>query len=86
MSMGLAPRVVETLFDAVRQIARDHAAAIVLVEQHVTLALRVADEAAVLNRGVIVLRGAAAELRDQSERLERAYFGDAEPAAAGPTS
>jgi branched-chain amino acid transport system ATP-binding protein len=81
MSMGLAPLVVETLFDAVRRIASDHAAAIVLVEQHVTLALRVADEAAVLNRGRIVLRGPAPELRDDSTRLEQAYFGTAAPAA-----
>jgi len=81
MSMGLAPLVVETLFDAVRRIASDHDAAIVLVEQHVTLALRVADEAAVLNRGSIVLRGAAPELRDDSTRLEQAYFGTAAPAA-----
>ena len=84
MSMGLAPLVVETLFDAVRKIASDHAAAIVLVEQHVSLALRVADETAVLNRGTIVLRGAADELRDQTDRLEHAYFGAAAPAAARP--
>jgi branched-chain amino acid transport system ATP-binding protein len=84
MSMGLAPLVVATLFDTVRQIATDHAAAIVLVEQHVTLALRVADEAAVLNRGHIVLRGAAPDLRDHPQRLEQAYFGTAaEPAASG---
>jgi branched-chain amino acid transport system ATP-binding protein len=86
MSMGLAPLVVETLFDAVRRIASDQGAAIVLVEQHVTLALRVADEAAVLNRGAVVLRGPADELRDQGERLERAYFGAAEPAGARPAS
>ncbi|HET6950308.1 MAG TPA: ATP-binding cassette domain-containing protein [Acidimicrobiales bacterium] len=86
MSMGLAPLIVETLFETVRRISRDHGAAIVLVEQHVSLALGVADEAAVLNRGAIVLRGPAAELRDQGERLERAYFGDAEPALAGPES
>jgi branched-chain amino acid transport system ATP-binding protein len=79
MSMGLAPLVVETLFSTIRSIARDHGAAVVLVEQHVTLALEVADQAAVLNRGAVVLQGAAAELRDQSERLERAYFGEAEP-------
>ena len=57
MSLGLAPLVVEALFDTVRRIASDHGAAIVLVEQHVSLALNVADEAAVLNRGTIVLRG-----------------------------
>jgi branched-chain amino acid transport system ATP-binding protein len=85
MSMGLAPKVVETLFDTVRQIARDHDAAIVLVEQHVNLALAVADEAAVLNRGAVVLRGPARELQDQSERLERAYFGDAQPTTTRPS-
>jgi branched-chain amino acid transport system ATP-binding protein len=82
MSLGLAPLVVEALFDTVRRIASDHGAAIVLVEQHVSLALNVADEAAVLNRGTIVLRGAADELRHDTERIERAYFGDVEAAAA----
>jgi branched-chain amino acid transport system ATP-binding protein len=80
MSMGLAPLVVETLFDTVRQIASDHGAAIVLVEQHVKLALDVADEAAVLSRGSIVLRGAAPELRNDTTKLERAYLGELEVA------
>ena len=80
MSMGLAPLVVEVLFDTVRQIASDNGAAIVLVEQHVKLALDVADEAAVLNHGTIVLRGAAGELRNDSKRLERAYLGELEVA------
>jgi branched-chain amino acid transport system ATP-binding protein len=80
MSLGLAPLVVEALFDTVRRIASDHGAAIVLVEQHVSLALNVADEAVVLNRGTIVLRGAADELRRDTERIERAYFGDVEAA------
>jgi branched-chain amino acid transport system ATP-binding protein len=80
MSMGLAPLVVEALFDTVRRIASDHGAAIVLVEQHVKLALDVADEAAVLNRGSIVLRGTADELRHDSKRLERAYLGELEVA------
>jgi branched-chain amino acid transport system ATP-binding protein len=80
MSMGLAPLVVETLFDAVRRIATEHGAAIVLVEQHVKLALDVADEAAVLNRGSIVLRGTADELRTDPRRLEHAYLGELEVA------
>jgi branched-chain amino acid transport system ATP-binding protein len=82
MSMGLAPLVVETLFDTVQRIASDHGAAIVLVEQHVSLALKVADEAAVLNRGTIVLRGAADDLRHDTDRIERAYFGDVETATS----
>jgi branched-chain amino acid transport system ATP-binding protein len=82
MSMGLAPLVVEALFDTVQRIASDHGAAIVLVEQHVSLALQVADRAAVLNRGEIVLRGTADELRHDTRRIERAYFGDVEAATA----
>ena len=80
MSMGLAPLVVEALFDTVRRIASDHGAAIVLVEQHVKLALDVADEAAVLNRGTIVLRGSADTLRSDAKRLEHAYLGELEVA------
>jgi branched-chain amino acid transport system ATP-binding protein len=80
MSMGLAPLVVEALFDTVRRIASDHGAAIVLVEQHVKLALDVADEAAVLNRGTIVLQGSADTLRSDAKRLEHAYLGDLEVA------
>jgi branched-chain amino acid transport system ATP-binding protein len=82
MSMGLAPLVVETLFATVRQIATQLGAAIVLVEQHVSLALGVADEAAVLSRGAVVLRGEAEALRHDPARLERAYFGDVAPAPA----
>ncbi len=53
----------------------------VLVEQHVHLALGVADRAAVLNHGTLVLDRPAAELRDRPEILEQAYFGTSEPAA-----
>jgi branched-chain amino acid transport system ATP-binding protein len=82
LSMGLAPRVVEALFEAVRRIAADQGCAVVLVEQHVSLALEVADEAVVLNHGTIVLRGAAAALREQSESLEQAYLGVSDTAGA----
>lgn len=75
LSMGLAPRIVESLFEAVRRIATDHGCAVVLVEQHVHLALAVADEGAVLNHGTIVLRDDATTLRDQPDHLEQAYFG-----------
>jgi branched-chain amino acid transport system ATP-binding protein len=48
---------------------------VLLVEQHVNLALEVAHSASVLNRGSIVLRGAAKELLAEGKRLEAAYFG-----------
>jgi branched-chain amino acid transport system ATP-binding protein len=79
MSMGLAPLVVESLFDAVRRIAVEHGCAVVLVEQHVHVALGVADRAAVLSHGALVLDRDAAALRDQPELLEQAYFGSSDP-------
>ena len=79
LSMGLAPLVVESLFETVQRIAHDHGCAVLLVEQHVQLALGVADSAAVLNRGSIVLRGPAGELLADAPRLEAAYLGSLEP-------
>jgi len=78
LSMGLAPMVVESLFQAVERITVEHRCAVVLVEQHVTIALEVADRAAVLNRGAIVLEGAASDLASRPADLELAYFGTAD--------
>jgi branched-chain amino acid transport system ATP-binding protein len=79
MSMGLAPLVVEALFDRVKRIAADDGCAVLLVEQHVNLALEAAHSACVLNRGSIVLRGSASEILAATERLEEAYFGNVDP-------
>jgi branched-chain amino acid transport system ATP-binding protein len=81
MSMGLAPLIVQSLFDTVRRIATDRGCAVLLVEQHVNLALEVADSASVLNRGSIVLRGKADDLLAEAETLEAAYFGAVETTA-----
>lgn len=75
LSMGLAPLVVEALFEAMRTIATDHGCAVILVEQHVSLALEVADAAVVLNHGTVVLSDTAATLREQPGLLEQAYLG-----------
>jgi branched-chain amino acid transport system ATP-binding protein len=75
MSMGLAPVVVESLIPLIRQVADESGAAVVLVEQHVQLALEVADHAAVLVHGDLVTAGPAAELVQDAAALEAAYLG-----------
>lgn len=75
MSMGLAPVIVEGLLPVVRQIAETTGACVVLVEQHVRLALEVADQAIVMVHGNVTLRGTASELRSAPQRLEAAYLG-----------
>ena len=75
MSMGLAPIIVETLLPTVRNVADSTGAVVVLVEQHVQLALEVADVAMVLVHGEIVLRGSAADIASDPAGLEAAYLG-----------
>jgi branched-chain amino acid transport system ATP-binding protein len=75
MSMGLAPVIVEALMPVIRGIADDAGAAVVLVEQHVRLALEVADEAVVMVHGNVALRDRASALRDDPAALEAAYLG-----------
>ncbi len=73
-SMGLAPVLVEQIFETVQDINRQ-GTTILLVEQNAALALDVAQRAYVLETGSIVLSGAAADLaRDQDVR--RAYLGE----------
>jgi branched-chain amino acid transport system ATP-binding protein len=76
MSMGLAPVIVEALLPVIRNVATESDAAVVLVEQHVQLALEVADLAMVLVHGDVVASGPAEEVRGETETLERAYLSD----------
>jgi branched-chain amino acid transport system ATP-binding protein len=71
---GLAPIVVEELTAAVRQMAEDGSIAIVLVEQHATAALRLTEEAVIIERGTIAHRGASADLLAAPAVLDR-YLG-----------
>ena len=68
MSMGLAPVAVESLMPVIRRVADEHGASVIMVEQHVQLALEVADEAMVLVHGSIVLSGPAEQYRNDIER------------------
>jgi branched-chain amino acid transport system ATP-binding protein len=78
MSLGLAPAIVESLLPVVRRIAEDHKAGVVLVEQHVRLALEVADRGVVLVHGEVRLQGDAADLARDADQLEAAYLGQGE--------
>jgi branched-chain amino acid transport system ATP-binding protein len=62
ISMGLAPRLVEDLFAAVQEL-RDRGRTIVMVEQFLTYALRLADITYVLNKGRVTFVGDAGEMR-----------------------
>lgn len=75
LSMGLAPLVVQEILRVVRRIADEKMTAVVLVEQHVHLALRIADRATVLAHGDVVLERPAAALRDDPELLRASYLG-----------
>ncbi len=84
LSLGLAPLVVNRLLTAVRRAADERGVGVLLVEQHVKQALRVADRIIVMRGGRIVLAGTGSEVEGQ---LEEAYLsGSLEGAGAAEAS
>jgi branched-chain amino acid transport system ATP-binding protein len=67
--------MVDRLLDSLRQLASQAGFSILLVEQHVALALGLADRVYVLSRGEITYEGPPAELREKPELVEAAYLG-----------
>ena len=72
-SLGLSPLIVQELFGAIRRVNRE-GTAVLLVEQNVATALRVADRAYVLEEGRMVAEGTPDELMQRDE-IRRAYLG-----------
>jgi branched-chain amino acid transport system ATP-binding protein len=75
LSLGLAPVIVEGLLPVVRQYAEETNCGVVLVEQHIELALTIAHRGYVLSHGDVVLQGPADQLRSDHELLVSSYFG-----------
>ncbi len=84
LSLGLAPIIVESLLPVVREYAADRGCAVLLVEQHVHLALEIVDRGYVLSHGEIVLHESAEALRANRQLLVASYLGEqSAPIAAG---
>ncbi|MDI1320143.1 MAG: ATP-binding cassette domain-containing protein, partial [bacterium] len=73
-SLGIAPKLISTIFEKIVEINRDHGTTILLVEQNANLALEISHRAYVLETGRIVMSGASKELRTNPE-LKAAYLG-----------
>jgi len=73
MSLGLAPIVVNELFNILKEI-RESGVTILFVEQNVRKSIQEADRAYILENGKVVLCGDSCELREE-EKLKKAYFG-----------
>jgi branched-chain amino acid transport system ATP-binding protein len=73
-SMGLAPMIVEEIFDIVKRIKEEQAASVLLVEQNAIAALSIADHGYVMENGKIVLDGPAQKLIDNPD-IKEFYLG-----------
>ena len=74
-SLGLAPKLVEVIFETIQQINRDSGTTIFLVEQNANMALRISDTGYVMETGKIVLTDKSSVLLE-SEQVKKAYLGE----------
>ncbi len=73
-SLGLAPKLVQTIFEIVININKTLGVPVLLIEQNVQHCCRISDRAYVLENGEIVLEGTGSEMLD-NEHVRRAYLG-----------
>ena len=80
-SMGLAPQIVEEVFEIVKDLNHKEGVTFLLAEQNTNMALRYADYGYILESGRVVMDGAAAMLRE-NEDVREFYLGTGGGAAA----
>ncbi len=73
-SLGLAPQIIETIFDTIRQLNREAGLTVLLVEQNAQLALGIADYAYIMENGRVVLDGAPERLL-KNDDVREFYLG-----------
>jgi branched-chain amino acid transport system ATP-binding protein len=73
-SFGLAPRLVEAMFEILETVRREESVSVLLVEQNAALALELADRAYLLETGTVAMSGPAAALM-RDEQVRRSYLG-----------
>ena len=76
-SMGLAPQLVEEIFEIVARLNKDEGVTFLLAEQNTNIALRYASHGYILENGRVVLDGSAAELRENTD-VKEFYLGISE--------
>jgi branched-chain amino acid transport system ATP-binding protein len=76
-SMGLAPQLVEEIYEIVDELNRKEGVTFLLAEQNTNIALRYAKHGYILENGRVVLEGSAAELRDNTD-VKEFYLGISE--------
>jgi branched-chain amino acid transport system ATP-binding protein len=81
LSLGLAPVIVEDLLPVVATYARDSGCAVLLVEQHIQIALAVAERGYVMSHGELVVHESADVLRADHQLILSSYLGGVEEAA-----
>lgn len=74
-SLGLAPVIVDVVFDLIRDLNQADGLTVMLVEQSISHALDLADRVYVLSAGEIVREGIAAEMAGVAQELEESYLG-----------
>ena len=73
-SLGLAPKVVKSIFEMIVRINKELGITVLLVEQNVQQSCQISDQAFVIENGEVVIKGTGAEMLE-NDHVRRAYLG-----------